>query len=61
MNYTKLSEKELIEVINSEQDLVKLEAAENEWVRRFCPVDTNLDDEHNEDIIEQIYKVWRDN
>lgn len=59
MNLKKLAEADLLYLINTETDLKKLEAYEEEWIHRFSPIDISLD-EHQE-ILDQIYKTWRDN
>lgn len=57
MNLTRLSEKELLDIINNTKDLVTLEAAECEWVRRFCPVD--IDDFSDYSIDPKEFDEWK--
>ena len=57
MNLKKLSEKELVEIINTTQDLTLLEKAENEYVSRIQAEETEPEEDYD-DIITEVRKTF---
>lgn len=57
MNLKKLSEKELVELINTTSDLTLLEQAESEYVSRLTPTD-DTDDEDYDAIVREVRKTF---
>lgn len=54
MKLNKLTEKELLDIINNSTDIKLIDAAETEWIKRFSPVELDNYEDDIPYIIEDV-------